>query len=426
MVEAMDSESTSNNSPPSVSKETCVVCGDESDAMHFGQRTCRACAAFFRRTVSQNNRYICRFEGRCEIGKNQRNMCRACRFQKCLDKGMLIEAVHQRIKFLQDKQRQLDPHSDFPSSSTINSFDTTIPQSFPSTTPPLQETYPVTYNNPQISSFTPVQLPNMKILPQMVEGYHNFLSLRRAAYKIIDIPPRITNDDPDSIPLSNYGTSKKICRAEASLIMDIAVKYFHPFSLLDSSERIKIFDNFYCYFANSERAYQTYQRFGQIEGNERMIMPDGGYIKLSEHQKFYENSGVVNSNPAQLAQIFGNAMTYVVNTLVPHMVGMNLDEYEMVAIFGMFLWRDTIAGINPGILKIANTTTDDIIRDLHIYYKGRGLADMDVSVKLGKLFRLISKLETSCRLIRENYDIAALFNMFAPEGVCCYFTDCGD
>ena len=37
----MDSESHSNNFLPSVSKETCAVCGDDSDAIHFGQRTCR-------------------------------------------------------------------------------------------------------------------------------------------------------------------------------------------------------------------------------------------------------------------------------------------------------------------------------------------------------------------------------------------------
>ena len=321
-------------------------------------------------------------------------MCRACRFKKCLEKGMLIGAVHEKMMVLQDKKRQLNSH-EFPSSSfTPNNFDTTSQSSFGST-PQLQETHLTIYSNPQISNFTPPQLPDMKVLPQMVEGYHDFLSLRKATYKIVDISPRIVNDDPESIPMSNYRTSKKICRAEASLMTDVVMKSFHPFSLLDTSDRNKIFNHFYCYFASSEKAYQTYRRFGQIQGNEKVIMPDGGYIKLSEYQKFYENSGVVNSDPVQLAQFFGNTMTFVVKTIVPYMVRIDLDEYEIVAIFGMFLWRDSIADVSSNAINVANTATEDIIRDLHIYYKKQGIADIDISLKLGHLFRLFSKLEVS-------------------------------
>lgn len=47
----------------------CVVCGDESDGLHFGQYTCRACAAFFRRTVSLKLQYTCKHDGQCEIEK---------------------------------------------------------------------------------------------------------------------------------------------------------------------------------------------------------------------------------------------------------------------------------------------------------------------------------------------------------------------
>jgi len=336
---------------------------------------------------------------------------------------MLVEAVQEKIKILQDKKKQADQHEFTSSTSNTGTFDTNSQSSLNSTTPQLQEAYTLFYSGPQISSLTPPQLSNMKILSEMVEGYHEFLSLRRATYKIVDIPPRITNDNPETIPLSNYSTSRKICRAEASLIMDVALKRFHPFSLLSNSDSLKIFDNFYCYFANSERAYQTYQRFGHIEGNERIIMADGGYIKLSEHKKLYENSGGVNSDPAQLAQVFANAMTYVVKTVVPYMVKINIDEYEIVAIFGMLLWRDNIPDASSDIINIANETTDDIIRDLHIHYKRQGYAESDISVKLAHLFRLVTKLETSCNLIKENFEIAALFNMFAPEEVCCYFTD---
>ncbi|VDM50243.1 unnamed protein product [Toxocara canis] len=76
----------SNELPQAV----CVVCGDVSDGPHFGAYTCRACAAFFRRTVSLKLDYTCRADSKCNIEKSARNMCRSCRFQKCLRLGMLV------------------------------------------------------------------------------------------------------------------------------------------------------------------------------------------------------------------------------------------------------------------------------------------------------------------------------------------------
>uniref|UniRef100_A0A914RG99 Nuclear receptor domain-containing protein n=1 Tax=Parascaris equorum TaxID=6256 RepID=A0A914RG99_PAREQ len=62
--------------------------------LHFGLLTCRACAAFFRRSVACRLQYTCRLEnGMCELNKNKRFSCRACRFKKCLSLGMKKESV---------------------------------------------------------------------------------------------------------------------------------------------------------------------------------------------------------------------------------------------------------------------------------------------------------------------------------------------
>uniref|UniRef100_A0A1I7ZDR7 Nuclear receptor domain-containing protein n=1 Tax=Steinernema glaseri TaxID=37863 RepID=A0A1I7ZDR7_9BILA len=47
----------------------CLVCGDKSGGQHFGAEVCRACAAFFRRTVARKMKYICRYDDNCEVNK---------------------------------------------------------------------------------------------------------------------------------------------------------------------------------------------------------------------------------------------------------------------------------------------------------------------------------------------------------------------
>lgn len=61
-----------------------------------------------------------------------------------------------------------------------------------------------------------------------------------------------------------------------------------------------LFDQFYCLFSNTERAFRTCRIFGH--NDDRLIMPDGGYVKLDELEKFYENSEMVCADPSQLAQ----------------------------------------------------------------------------------------------------------------------------
>uniref|UniRef100_A0A915EQL1 Nuclear receptor domain-containing protein n=1 Tax=Ditylenchus dipsaci TaxID=166011 RepID=A0A915EQL1_9BILA len=71
-----------------VNAPECAICEDCSHGVHFGVNVCRACAAFFRRSTISNRTYLCRFGGGCQIGKDIRCSCRACRMDKCLKMGM--------------------------------------------------------------------------------------------------------------------------------------------------------------------------------------------------------------------------------------------------------------------------------------------------------------------------------------------------
>uniref|UniRef100_A0A8C9XJA1 Uncharacterized protein n=1 Tax=Sander lucioperca TaxID=283035 RepID=A0A8C9XJA1_SANLU len=74
-------------------KRLCLVCGDFASGYHYGVASCEACKAFFKRTIQGNIEYSCPLKNDCEITKRRRKACQACRFQKCLQAGMMREGV---------------------------------------------------------------------------------------------------------------------------------------------------------------------------------------------------------------------------------------------------------------------------------------------------------------------------------------------
>uniref|UniRef100_A0A3Q2ZFM8 Uncharacterized protein n=1 Tax=Kryptolebias marmoratus TaxID=37003 RepID=A0A3Q2ZFM8_KRYMA len=67
---------------------------DFASGFHYGVASCEACKAFFKRTIQGKNiEYSCPLRNQCEITKRRRKACQACRFQKCLQAGMMREGV---------------------------------------------------------------------------------------------------------------------------------------------------------------------------------------------------------------------------------------------------------------------------------------------------------------------------------------------
>lgn len=108
IVPSMSGQSSASSLPPGTSsasgrhdlpdtkegiEELCPVCGDKVSGYHYGLLTCESCKGFFKRTVQNKKAYSCVADRSCHIDKSQRKRCPYCRFQKCLEVGMKLEAV---------------------------------------------------------------------------------------------------------------------------------------------------------------------------------------------------------------------------------------------------------------------------------------------------------------------------------------------
>ncbi|EDW80383.1 uncharacterized protein Dwil_GK18731 [Drosophila willistoni] len=94
------SNSTLPASPAGISRQQlinspCPICGDKISGFHYGIFSCESCKGFFKRTVQNRKNYVCVRGGPCQVSISTRKKCPACRFDKCLQKGMKLEAIRE-------------------------------------------------------------------------------------------------------------------------------------------------------------------------------------------------------------------------------------------------------------------------------------------------------------------------------------------
>ncbi|XP_065200398.1 nuclear hormone receptor FTZ-F1 beta isoform X2 [Planococcus citri] len=71
----------------------CPICGDKISGFHYGIFSCESCKGFFKRTVQNHKNYVCLRGSSCLVTIATRKKCPACRFDKCLNMGMKLEAI---------------------------------------------------------------------------------------------------------------------------------------------------------------------------------------------------------------------------------------------------------------------------------------------------------------------------------------------
>ncbi|KAF6281080.1 nuclear receptor subfamily 3 group C member 1 [Rhinolophus ferrumequinum] len=129
------------SSPPSTSSaasgpppKLCLVCSDEASGCHYGVLTCGSCKVFFKRAVEGQHNYLCAGRNDCIIDKIRRKNCPACRYRKCLQAGMNLEArkTKKKIKGIQQATAGGSQEtSENPANKTI------VPATLPQLTPTL-------------------------------------------------------------------------------------------------------------------------------------------------------------------------------------------------------------------------------------------------------------------------------------------------
>ncbi|KAK3880023.1 hypothetical protein Pcinc_015460 [Petrolisthes cinctipes] len=104
---------------PRQQEELCLVCGDRASGYHYNALTCEGCKGFFRRSITKNAVYQCKYGNNCEMDMYMRRKCQECRLKKCLSVGMRPECVvpesQCQVKREAKKARDKDTKKEYPS-----------------------------------------------------------------------------------------------------------------------------------------------------------------------------------------------------------------------------------------------------------------------------------------------------------------------
>ncbi|XP_025059814.1 glucocorticoid receptor isoform X1 [Alligator sinensis] len=130
-VSSSPSTTSATTGPP---PKLCLVCSDEASGCHYGVLTCGSCKVFFKRAVEGQHNYLCAGRNDCIIDKIRRKNCPACRYRKCLQAGMNLEARKTKKKIKGIQQSNVSSVRDTPESPGNKSI---VPASLPQLTPTL-------------------------------------------------------------------------------------------------------------------------------------------------------------------------------------------------------------------------------------------------------------------------------------------------
>uniref|UniRef100_A0A1I7TZH6 Nuclear receptor domain-containing protein n=1 Tax=Caenorhabditis tropicalis TaxID=1561998 RepID=A0A1I7TZH6_9PELO len=377
-----------------IGKKPCTVCGEAGDGAHFGAEACRACAAFFRRSVALNKMYVCRAMSTCVIQKNVRCMCRACRFTKCLTVGMRKSAVQ--------RHRELFAGAEYPESSTMRTS--------PSSSWPMVPTFLIySTQQPFLKDFSPPNTEEigMPTLNRINENYMHMGTVRRVIHNTGG-ENIFARREPKAVA---YTDAHSVHLKEIGLVADWIIKSYPDFERLHQEQKKLLYRNFFLPFMILECGYQCCLN----DRTDILFLPSGDYIDCSRPETFYGhqiNSHLMSSEEA--IRMFGPSFEIYRRNVLDPMRREKVDNYEFFTLCSLVLWDHGLEGQVEECVNMARMNRELILREVLYYYR-RVKQINDPSMRLANLLVLLPALQRSVRRFQEDVEITHVFNVYSVE-----------
>ncbi|KAF8372411.1 hypothetical protein PRIPAC_78840 [Pristionchus pacificus] len=367
-----------------LSKRVCLICGAPTNYAHFGIDSCRACAEFYKRTVTGTKNYACRQGNRqCTISKSDRFICRRCRYEKCRNLGMSLDDPRKKKK---PEEPKLTPKEEEPRPST-------------------------SVDLPSVLS------PKESILERITREHTMSIERRR----IVEMSIRPTSlrqhvkveHNGEDLLLCSWTFLMDCLRMYAGDYFALAAACFPEFDALTLDEKRLMLQSCAARIYILESHCLTAKVFRTGEGPLCMLTLTTCLDR--DNMKFL----IQDSNPSARHGDIVKSMTYYMDQLMrivwPMLEKTELTDTEFFALFGLVVWQIDPSQLLPDrIVDMSEKIRQDIFADLRRYYREVLKLD-DYSVRLGNLMTLEYTIQEANSLMNEEMQTYNLLDMLHAD-----------
>ncbi|GMR37457.1 hypothetical protein PMAYCL1PPCAC_07652 [Pristionchus mayeri] len=387
----------------------CLVCTAKSDSAHFGVDSCRACAAFFRRTVTLQKRYICR-QGtqNCEVNKDVRYICRRCRYIKCLSIGMHPDNVHSKASKI----------SDCPSTDG----DSAGPSSL--LTPPSFSDIEIKQEPSAFKQLSPCAVSigsteEMPMLNRIQEQYRMTCCVRQSAEHAAVLNTNAMNgvgaflwqrqEEQNRPRLATWGSLNQCTNSSIDSMSEFAANCFDCFQEMEPQEKWVLIQHYITSMFIFEGSYRTKKLFPGHD--DKFMISYITYIDLNDVESFFVDATSVEDKAGAAKLLRDNIKNSLVDWMGTILERAELTETECIALYGLLMFPPYLAKGTPRIAKYTHEIHQTIHRELNVFYKEKMRLE-DTSARFAHLTAIQLCVQGIVYKIKEDMEIYRLLNIF--------------
>ncbi|KAE9553916.1 hypothetical protein FO519_002842 [Halicephalobus sp. NKZ332] len=384
--------------------ETCLVCGALTRGMHFQVASCRACAAFFRRSVKAKKVYRCRRGNRnCDLTKppNGKPICRFCRLQKCYKVGMRLEnsgtdetvLVHSNTCSTESSYSGSPENTSYLRVVNGNRLERDVDKV-------IQEIREFFKSNIR---FGAMNVPSGVHATPFQQLQYAFSKFREEMTPSTPVVPVHTYDK-----LAVYPFMEEYAKKSAHMMMSC-----DPFVHLCPEDKYKLFKHAWPLIHYLERQFSSCEIFGYDIDDLRFVITDKVAIHAVNSQVYVD--GMPQEKVNELTKFCYPLKQGMFEMITVPMKQLQITQFEVCYMVGLIIFDTTeVRGLREETKIIGEQTLEQFSSELHNYYTYE-LKMPNYAARHAKLIRLISGSQQLSLKISEYMVMAKVFDIFITD-----------
>ncbi|KAK5970192.1 Ligand-binding domain of nuclear hormone receptor [Trichostrongylus colubriformis] len=419
--------------------DRCRVCEAQATGFHFDAQSCSACAAFFRRTISLNKKFVCiANRSDCKVHYSMHQICRSCRFEKCLKAGMNTAGVQPRkghqyyrrtfctksglkrnkrfavvAPMSRDEREQIEEVVLSPRTSLDGT------DGCSSVASPGEKFKGQSGSSTRISSPLSFVMRNEHddVLTWLVREEMKLGERRRILFcerpvdKVLGQTSNCPYTREDIRPLS-FRSFRKSIRTHILLIYEW-LQAWPDYRTLGNNDKVSFLRKCVLFHTILDPVYISIQ----IGYPDRFVMQNGGYVSCVEGcEDGWQGEKEISTDVKK--SIYLPLLKKIMSEIIPPMLSLELSFEEFVALKAFVSWQGAISNISIRGRDAMRRQIDAISNSLHLHYKRNNIPAAE---RMGSIILLLSSIFSTGLDFVESHRQIEFFDLWHLDSLLLQF-----